>query len=240
MVFLPALSWDLSAGLGPKKTYTVCIDPGHPSEVGRGTQGKHLTEIHAAWEVAVLLRGNLEKQGIHVVLTKRSEGEFVKNRTRAEIANDANANLMVRLHCDASTGEGFTTYYPDQVGHSEGHTGPSAEFLKRERPIASAFQQELSRGLYGFLQDNGLKGDEFTAVGQKQGALTGSIFSNVPVVLVEMVVLTNPKDEAKISSQAGCMRLANALARATMYALKSEGRGYTRSGKESQSTGQAQ
>src|SRR5262249_1266358 len=40
------------------------------------------------------------------------------------------------------------------------------------------------------LRDNGVKGDEDTLIGGRQGALTGSIFSEEPTLLVEMVFLT--------------------------------------------------
>src|SRR4051794_28339300 len=86
---------------------TVCIDPGHPSEVGQGTHGKKITEIQAAWKVAVLLQKELESSGIKVVMTKSKESQFVKNKDRAMTANKAKANLMVRLHCDSEAGSGF-------------------------------------------------------------------------------------------------------------------------------------
>jgi N-acetylmuramoyl-L-alanine amidase len=200
----------------------VCIDPGHPSEVGRGTRGAHVTEIEAAWNVAQELKKQLELNGLRVVMTKQSQEQYVTNRNRAEIANRANANFVVRLHCDASAGSGFTTYYPEQQGHTQGVTGPSPELLAREPQIAKAFSRRLGLELGGFLHDNGLKGDEDTAVGKKQGALTGSIFSKVPVVLVEMVVLTNPSDEAKISDRRGISKIATALAEATLSALNIE------------------
>ena len=38
------------------RAQTVCIDPGHPSEVGEGTRGKRITEMKAAWKVALLLK----------------------------------------------------------------------------------------------------------------------------------------------------------------------------------------
>lgn len=200
---------------------TICIDPGHPSEVGRGTQGRHITEIAVAWEVAQDLRTDLKKLGFRVVMTKSSEKQFVRNRKRAETANSAHAVLMVRLHCDSSSGSGFTTYYPDQQGLSGGVRGPSLELIKQTRAIATVFHTRLAQDLQGVLQDNGLKGDEATAVGRKQGALTGSVFSKVPVVLVEMVVLTNPRDEAFVLKATNRAKVAAALADATKAAVSS-------------------
>jgi len=202
------------------KGKVVCIDPGHPSEVGRGTQGKKLTEIGVAWRQAQLAKARLEKMGAKVVLTKNAEQKFVRNKARAETANKAHADFMLRLHCDAAAGSGFASYYPTQQGRSEGVTGPSPELLARIAPIARRFHAALAASLKGKLPDLGLKSDLKTAVGGKQGALTGSVFSHVPVVLVEMVVLTNRKDEAFIGSPEGEAAMADALAAGVVAALK--------------------
>ena len=190
----------------------ICIDPGHPSEVGVGTQGKRLTELHANWTVALRLRDLLRKDGYRVVMTKASEGEFVRNRRRAEIANGAGADLMVRLHCDGSPRPGFAVYYPDRQGTSGGRTGPTAAVLARTAPLARRFHAALAAGLKGSLVDQGLMSDVRTAVGGRQGALTGSIFSEVPVVLVEMATITLRHDEAFMASEKGQARMAAALA----------------------------
>src|SRR5687768_15869973 len=88
----------------PLRRTVIVIDPGHPSEVGLGTRGKRVTEVRIVWAVAQHLRRLLERDGFSVVLTKRTMAQRVTNRRRAEIANDAHASLMVRLHCDAARG----------------------------------------------------------------------------------------------------------------------------------------
>lgn len=203
---------------------TVVIDPGHPSEVGRGTRGKKVTELEVAWRVAKDLEAELKQRGYRVVLTKTREEQFVRNRERAETANRAKAALMVRLHCDAASGRGFAVYYPTQAGRTvvAGKTfrGPSRTMLEATAPIAKRFHVAMSRSLRGKLKDNGLRTDLQTAVGRRQGALTGSIFSKVPTVLVEMVVLTNPKDEAFIASERGRRAMVRALADGVDAALR--------------------
>lgn len=194
-----------------KPKAVICIDPGHPSEVGRGTHGKKYTEIQVVWKVAVLLKTRLQADGYSVVMTKSTEEQFVRNRNRADIANKSNAALLLRLHCDAAPERGIATYYPSQQGMAEGKTGPSAAILAASKSAAHRFHDGLIASLDGVIPDRGLMTDLQTAVGHKQGALTGSIFSRVPVLLVEMVVLTNPKDEAFLSDQDGFDRLAQAL-----------------------------
>lgn len=205
----------------------VCIDPGHVSE-NVGTRGRRVTEVRAVWEVATRLKAILQKDGYTVVMTKRSFGEKVLNRRRAEIANGARADLMVRLHCDAGSGSGFAVYYPAAQGTAQGRKGPSAAVLRTSADAARRFHPALGLGLKGWFRDNGLKTDAQTYVGGRQGALTGSIFSEVPVVLVEMAVLTSPAEEIRLIT--GYDRYAKALAGAVRATILPTRPGPTRRG----------
>lgn len=198
----------------------VCLDPGHPSEVGRGTQGKKVTELQAVWDIAVLAKPLLEAKGIKVIMTKSSVDQMVKNKDRAETANRARADLMVRLHMDAAPSRGWGTYHPYQKGTVQGVTGPSQSVIFRSTLAAGAFHQGVLAVLKGKHPDRGLMNESKTAVGAKQGALTGSIFSKVPVVLVEMATLTIREDEVMAASQSGKKLLAQAVAAGTESALK--------------------
>lgn len=190
---------------------TICIDPGHPSENGIGTKGKKTTEVGVAWEVALKLKTLLTEGGYKVILTKKSEREKVTNRVRADIANKANADLVVRLHCDAGTGKGLAIYYPGETGRTGSHRGPTKEVIATSKAAAAKFHPAAVKVLKGSLADSGLHTDRKTFIGSRQGALTGSIFSKVPVLLVEMCVLQNPKDEAFIATDAGKIKMAKAL-----------------------------
>ena len=165
-------------GAGTLRGFVVCVDPGHTSETSQGTascDGK-LTERHVNWVVGLRLKALLESEGATVVLTKTSEGQVVANRRRAEIANAAHAALLLRLHCDSGEASGLATYYPDRQGRRFGVTGPSASVIAASRRAARVFQPAVIAALGGAERDAGIKGDSQTAVGGKQGALTGSIF----------------------------------------------------------------
>ena len=193
----------------------VCIDPGHPSEVASGRNVQNGTsETHVDWVVATKLREALEARGYEVVLTKSSEEELVRNKDRALIANRARADLMIRLHCDASTERGFAVYYPDRQGKAkDGSVGPSRDVIEGSRRAAEAIHAGLAEGLQGALNDNGVRTDYQTKVGREQGgALTGSIFSEVPVVTIEMVVLSNAEDAEFIKTEEGQRRMAESIA----------------------------
>jgi N-acetylmuramoyl-L-alanine amidase len=201
---------------GPESGRTVvCIDPGHPSEVASGQNIQNGTsEAHVDWVVATKLREELEARGYEVVLTKSSEEELVRNKDRALIANRAGAALMLRLHCDASAERGFAVYYPDRPGKAkDGSVGPHRDVIKESRRAAEAVHAGLAEGLRGTLQDNGVRTDYQTKVGRDQGgALTGSIFSEVPVVTIEMVVLSDPADAEFIKTEEGQRRMAESIA----------------------------
>jgi N-acetylmuramoyl-L-alanine amidase len=190
---------------------TICIDPGHPSESGRGTSGRHLSEIDAAWDVSQIFKQDLTAKGFNVVVTKDSAEEYVTNKRRAEIANMSHAALLVRLHCDADAGTGLASYAPDRVGRVGGVSGPSAAVIQQSQKALQVFHPAVIESLDGLLKDRGMHPDTSTRIGGIQGALTGSIYSKVPVVLVEMCVLTNPHDEAIIVTKSGQQRIAAAL-----------------------------
>ena len=191
----------------------VYIDPGHPSETSAGnTVQNGTTEVHIAWQVAGRLRARLEAAGTRAALTKSAERQFVRNRDRALTANRARADLLVRLHCDTGEGSGFALYAPDRPGTVDGVTGPAPDVISRSLDAARAIHRGMAAALRGVLVDGGIRGDSATYVGARQGALTGSIFSEIPVVTIEMVVLSNARDAAFIRSSAGQERMAAAIA----------------------------
>ncbi|HNV71300.1 MAG TPA: N-acetylmuramoyl-L-alanine amidase, partial [Candidatus Ozemobacteraceae bacterium] len=110
--------------------------------------------------------------------------------------------------------------YPDKQGTAEGRTGPAPEVVRASKLAAEKVHQALVQQLPPDLPDDGLKGDSQTFIGSKQGALTGSIFSEVPVVLVEMAVLSSPQDAKFIGSAEGQERVAKALSDGIISALK--------------------
>jgi N-acetylmuramoyl-L-alanine amidase len=189
----------------------ICIDPGHPSEVGVGTTGQKISELKACWLVALAVKEYLRREGAEVRLTKTAESQKVLNKDRAAVANGFKADLMLRLHCDAEGGSGFGTYYPDRAATVSGHHGPSDAVLKASKQYAPIFHKAVMQSLGGALRDRGVMTERQTAVGARQGALTGSVFSEVPVLLVEMAVLSNRHDDEYMASRDGQLAVAKAL-----------------------------
>jgi N-acetylmuramoyl-L-alanine amidase len=196
-----------------EQPFTVCIDPGHPSETSSGANAHGLSENRLNWQVAVRLSRRLQKLGIRHVLTKRTEKEYVTNRRRAEIANYYHSALFIRLHCDVGSGRGYTWYYPDRAGRKNGVTGPPVEVQQWSRSAAWVLNGAMKPVLQGSLRSNPIKTDASTFVGGKQGGvLTGSIFSRVPTALIEMCYINQKSDAQFIASAAGQEKMAAALA----------------------------
>lgn len=197
----------------PAAAFLVCVDPGHPSETSEGATAGGLSENRLNWQVGVRLKALLDAENIACILTKSRENEHVTNRRRAEIANQAGAWLLIRLHCDTGGGRGFTWYYPDRAGSKQGVTGPPKEVQTASRTAAGILNGAMKPILEGSLRSNPIRTDAATFVGGKQGGvLTGSIFSRVPTALIEMCFINQKSDAQFIASAEGQTKMAQALA----------------------------
>jgi N-acetylmuramoyl-L-alanine amidase len=197
-----------------KQQVIVCIDPGHPSETNSGRLPQNGTsELEMNWIVATKLETLLNRdKRFRAFKVRKLRDEVMRNRERAVIANDAKADLAIHIHCDAGPSHGYTIYYPDRVGRAEGQKGPSKEVLIWSRKAAFAVHEGMQQDLSGVLRDRGAKSENFTKIGHAIGALTTSVFSEVPTITVEMVFLNNVHDADFIKSRAGQEKMAQALA----------------------------
>jgi N-acetylmuramoyl-L-alanine amidase len=201
-----------SASSPSHAAFRVCIDPGHPSEKSDGNELLNgVREVDVNWEVAQRLKKLLEDKGFAVTMTKSSVREYVTNKDRAFIANKARADLMLRLHADSAGPSGFTLYYPRKQGETQGRKGPAITVIQASETAAKIFHPAFAAALRSELKDNGIRGDEQTEIGSKQGALTGSIFSAVPTLLVEMVNLAKREDARWIGQPEKQQLMAQAL-----------------------------
>ncbi len=232
-LLLAAFLFTLPAAVTAKPTPDaplICVDPGHPSETSDGRwKANGISELDAVWETAVVLEEKLRAAGFRVLKTKRARDEYVTNRDRANVANEAGAALFLRLHCDTGERSGYTLYFPDRPGTKSGVTGPSPEIIARSGVAARAFAAGMAEvlGRSGH-RGNGVRGDSATSVGAKQGALTGSIFCAVPSVLVEMANLPHKRDAAFMKDPAKRALMADALVAGVKRALAALAGGSTR------------
>lgn len=198
--------------------FVVVIDPGHqahgddtPEPIGPGSAttkdsvtsgtsgvatGAHESVINL--RVGLRLRDALEAAGAKVIMVRTTEGVEIPNSKRAKIANDAHADLFIRLHCDgvdSRTVHGFMTLVPAK----NRWTGPIVTASARAgRDIQSAAL--AATGAY----DRGII---------PRGDMSGFNWSKVPSVIVEMGLMTNPAEDRLLSSPAYEQKLASGIAK---------------------------
>ncbi|WP_055444964.1 N-acetylmuramoyl-L-alanine amidase family protein [Lacinutrix himadriensis] len=100
--------------------FVVVLDAGHGGhDPGRPTKNGY-TEKDIALKVALQVGKNLEKsKNVKVIYTRKTD-VFVTLRGRAKIANDADADLFVSIHCNAHhTQASGTETYVLGVGNTE-------------------------------------------------------------------------------------------------------------------------
>lgn len=193
----------------PLKGRTITVDPGHngrnavnPAEINRlvdaggfrkacnttGTSSLDgsLTESELNFDVAMRLRKRLEAAGAKVVLTRNdNDGVGPCVDERAQIGNEADADLVISIHADGNEADetGFHVIHPGLV---RGYTEPIVEPSKR---LATDLRDELDRNEIG----------RSSYIGDGEGLdrrvdLGGLNLSDVPAVMIEMGNMRNARD----------------------------------------------
>lgn len=89
-----------------KQVFTVVLDAGHGGK-DSGNRGNNYYEKHIALKVTLTIGNILEKNpDIKVVYTRKND-VFIPLDKRADIANNAKADLFVSIHCDAHTSQAY-------------------------------------------------------------------------------------------------------------------------------------
>lgn len=186
-----------------EKNFTIVIDPGHQQhanndqepiapgssemkgKVSSGTSGiiTAKPEYQLTLEAALILEELLTEQGFNVVLTREENEVDISNKERAEMANDHQADLFIRLHADGSNDssvKGFHILTP-----AEGHS-MFEQSLQASKAISNAVQRDQS------IDTNGIS---------FRSDITGFNWSHVPTTLIEMGFMTNPEDDQNLSKE---------------------------------------
>lgn len=195
----------------------VCLDPGHgiTSESGQekmsplsdetkpayvsGASGEYQTEEELNLAVANMIRNRLEELGAKVIMTRTENEATVSNIERAEIANEAQADLCVRIHADGADdpdARGFSILIPggDNLG--------TPAIVEPSRDAAEAVEKALAEETGA--RDRGIVERE---------DMTGFNWSEVPVILVEMGFLSNPEEDQAMSTDSYRKKLADGITR---------------------------
>ena len=207
------------------KVGRVVIDAGHGGKDTGTTGPTGLTEKVLVLDIARKLKERIETElGAEVVMT-REDDAFVPLETRTAIANQAEADLFLSIHANAShisSIRGFETYFLNFTTSREGLQIAARENAASQRSI-SELQDIVSTIL---LRDKVDESREFAAHvqnsmatrkhfgkdrGVKQAPFVVLIGANMPSILAEVSFISNPDDERLLKSEDRRQQIAEAL-----------------------------
>ena len=182
----------------------IAIDPGHQAKgnyekepvgpgatemkakVSSGTQGvsTKVPEYVFTLDISLKLRDVLAELGYEVVLTRETAEINISNVERAEIANEAEADIYIRIHADGSdneTANGISVLYPS------GNNPYVAELSEDSKRLAQAVLDEMCKAT-GAKKRGIIKRDD----------LSGTNWAQMPVILIEAGFMTNKAEDEKL------------------------------------------
>ncbi|MFT4082702.1 MAG: N-acetylmuramoyl-L-alanine amidase [Nocardioides sp.] len=161
-------------------------------------------EADFTWAVAGYLAADLRRAGAHVVLTRHSNtgvGPCVDRR--AEIINDAHADVAIDIHADgaSASARGFAILQPVASGINDAVIGRSHRYARILRDEFAKTGMPVS----DYLGSDGLT---------TRDDLAGLNLTSVPQVLIECGNMRNAQDAALLRAPAFQRRAATRIATA--------------------------
>lgn len=186
----------------------VVIDPGHQAHadsalepIGPGSSQRKdkvssgtaspttgTPESVVALAVGLKLQEALKAKGTQVIMVRTTQDVDISNIQRAQMANQAKADLTIRLHCDGSpdrSTHGLFTLYPASI------KGWTDDIAAASKQAAVIIQRDVVAATGA--QDRGV---------QERSDLTGFNWSDAPVALVEMGFMSNAAEDKRLESGA--------------------------------------
>lgn len=222
------------------KDFVVVIDPGHgghdPGAVGRRGKEKNIN-LNVALKVGRLIQNNCKD--VKVLYTRKTD-VFIPLDRRAQIANNAKADLFISIHTN-SVARGRTVRGAETYTLGLHRTEENLEVAKKENSVIliednyeqryAGFNPNSSESyiIFEFLQDKNMeKSVKLATLIQKQFKTTarradkgvhqaGFLVlraTSMPSVLVELGYISTPDEEQYLLSDAGTTALSNSIYKA--------------------------
>lgn len=174
----------------PLHNLTIVVDAGHGgAEVGAiGCCGDKEKDINLA--IAKYLHAELEKRGVHVVMT-RSEDVAVSLQDRVKIADDKDATLLLSIHANA---------LPDGSDPIKNRGTSVYYYHNQAKPLADCILTSMTTQL-------GTQNDKV-----RQGSLALVRPTSSVSVLIEVAYIINPDDYALLLDKNFQQNCAKAIA----------------------------
>ena len=190
--------------------HIVALDPGHqsfevdmsaPEPIGpgasqtkmkatTGTIGKFtgVPEYQLVLTIGLALRDELEQRGYEVVMTREDNMTAISNKERAEVATNAGADILVRIHADGNNDtnvHGAMTMVPSTNNPYVAYLHDDSYMLGEQ--IINAYCSQTGMKNNGVvLSDN----------------MSGINWSTVPVTILEMGFMSNQTDDENMQDAA--------------------------------------
>lgn len=239
-ICLGLLASPFCAGSVEAKDFVVVIDPGHgghdPGAVGKISKEKNIN-LKVALKLGKQIRQNCPD--VKVVYT-RDRDVFIPLDRRAEIANNAKADLFISIHTNAlaknRTAKGASTW---TLGLAK--SDANLEVAKRENSVIlyesdyktryAGFNPNSAESyiIFEFMQDKYMSQSVHLASlvqkhfrqtcnradrGVHQAGFLVLKASAMPSILVELGFISTPEEERYLNTEAGTTSLANGIFRA--------------------------
>lgn len=171
----------------------ICIDSGHGGRDAGAVNGG-LYEKASALATAKILKIELEKLG-HTVILTRDTDIFLELSERCKIANRANADLFISLHCNSSTNktaQGIETW----------------KYVSSNNPYAKNVQKRLIEATGA--KDRGVKDGTFYVLKN----------TKAKAILVEMGFISNEVEKLKLFKTHYQTTIAKAIAQGVSESIQ--------------------
>lgn len=197
----------------------ICIDPGHQAhgnkgkepvgpgsktlkkKVSDGTAGKwsKLSESELNLAVSLKLRKILEKRGYQVIMTRETQDVNITNIQRAKMANEAKADVMIRIHANSSGSQGLQG--AETICITKKNPYPARKTYKKSKKLAKLV-------LENFVAATGAKRRKIW----ETDTMTGLNWSEVPAIILEMGYMSNRTEDLKFAKAAYQKKMARGIA----------------------------
>ncbi len=133
-------------------------------------------------QIGLKLKGLLEEGGATVVMTRDSSDVSLSNVERAQLMNEAEVDVWLRLHCDAASSERTSGTHALIPSHTY-----NADIYKDSLALAESVMER-------FCEATGASNGGITAMMNQ----AGFNWSSRPVMAIEMGYLSNAEDDVRL------------------------------------------